>query len=120
MATIGTRLFTWLHGKLVGQDMFGNKYYEARRIDPQMGRKRRWVIYHGMAEPSKIPAHWHGWMHYTTNELPKEEDAKKYAWQKPHQPNLTGTKGRHLPPGHLLKGGNRAKSASGDYEAWTP
>lgn len=120
MATIGTVIFTWLQGKQVGRDEFGNRYFEARREDSAMGRKRRWVIYKGMAEPSKVPAHWHSWLHYTTDRLPEENAARKYPWQKPHLPNLTGTPYRHLPQGNILRGGKHAPSASGDYEAWKP
>jgi NADH:ubiquinone oxidoreductase subunit len=119
MATIGTLLFTWIKGRQVGQDEFGNRYYEARRASAD-GIVKRWVLYRGMAEASKIPPHWHGWMHYTTDKLPAAEDIRRYDWQKPHLPNLTGTQGRYLPPGHLQKGGQRANSASGDYEAWNP
>lgn len=119
MTTIGTSLFTWFKGKQVGEDQFGNRYYEARKANTE-GRKRRWVIYARLAEPSLVPAHWHSWLHYTTDQLPNEESAHRYDWQKPHQPNLTGTSERYLPPGHMAAGGKRAKSASGDYEAWRP
>jgi len=116
-ATIGTRLFTWMHGRFVGRDEFGNRYFEARRAG-KFERRRRWVMYNGLAEPSKVPAHWHGWLHYTL-EAPIPESAKKYRWQKQHQPNLTGTTGRYLPDGHISKTGHRAAAAA-DYEAWQP
>jgi NADH:ubiquinone oxidoreductase subunit len=119
MATIGTRLFTWLKGKYVGSDELGNSYYEARRRNTE-GVKKRWVIYPNLNEPSTVPPHWHLWLHYTTDEVPDNDNARPYFWQKPHRPNMTGTKERYLPPGHLDKGSNRDKSASGDYEAWRP
>lgn len=119
MANIGTRLFTWLHGNQVGKDEFGNRYFMARKASAD-GIKKRWVIYNGEPEASKIPAHWHGWMHYTTDKLPTEGEQKRHIWQKPHQPNLTGTAGRYLPPGHLARGGDRSPSASGDYIPWNP
>ena len=37
--TIGTRLYTWRYGTRVGEDGFGNIYYQTE------GGKRRWVIY---------------------------------------------------------------------------
>lgn len=115
-ATIGTKLFTFLHGRYVGSDEFGNRYYESRRVKKDE-RKRRWVIYKGVVDSSKVPANWHGWLHHTLQApLPQQ---KKYAWQKPHLPNLTGTKGRYLPQGHLSKGGVRAP-ATADYEPWSP
>ena len=35
--TIGTRIFTFFFGKLIGEDDLGNKYYESKN-------KKRWVI----------------------------------------------------------------------------
>ena len=40
-------------------------------------------------------------------------------WEKPHQPNLTGTPGAHRPSGSTLAQGRRPK-ATGDYKAWSP
>jgi len=119
MATIGTRLFTWLKGTQVGSDELGNVYYQSRRKAAD-GTLKRWVIYDGLAEPSKVPARWHRWLHYTADETPAKEGTPRYFWQKPHRPNMTGTMERYLPPGHLDKGGKRDASASGDYEAWKP
>lgn len=108
--TIGTKIFTRLRGRLVGKDEFGNKYYEDKKPTG-----KRWVLFKGMAEPSKVPASWHGWLHGTTD---KVLDGC-YDWQKPHMPNLTGTKNAYFPTGHKKKGGLRSK-ATGDYEAWQP
>ena len=116
--TLGTWLNTLLTGKSVGKDIYGNRYYQARRKNSFNDRKRRWVLYNGKAEPSKVPAEWHNWLHYTTDAVPSSEN-KAYAWQQPHQPNLTGTQGRYLPEGHIAKGGARA-SSSADYTPWSP
>lgn len=116
-ATIGTRIFTFLHGRLIGTDEFGNRYYEARRAKLH-GRNRRWVIYNGKPEPTKVPPHWHGWLHHTL-ERPIPEAAHRYGWQKGHLPNLTGTLMRYLPRGHIEKGGRRAASTA-DYRPWKP
>ncbi len=117
MATIGTRLHTWLCGKHVGTDQFGNRYY-TQRSAPDKGRAKRWVIYKGLAEPSKVPPLWHGWLHYSTDALPDKKH-KAYDWEKEYIPNLTGTAGAYVPPGHIRRGAERDRSAS-DYEAWTP
>jgi NADH:ubiquinone oxidoreductase subunit len=113
---IGTRLFTFLHGRQVGTDAAGNCYYEDKR--PIAGRRtRRWVAYAGAVEASSIPPEWHGWMHYTID-APLPENRRR-AWQKEHLPNVTGTPASYRPPGHDYSGGHRP-AAPGDYQAWTP
>lgn len=113
---LGTRLFTLLKGRRVGADSFGNVYYEERR--PRSGyRVRRWVAYAGPPEASLVPPEWHAWLHYTTD-APLAEQPRR-TWEKPHEPNLTGTPAGYRPPGHDYQGGQRAR-ATGDYEAWTP
>lgn len=117
MTSIGTKLFTWRYGDLVGEDDAGNKYY--REKNPRNAkREKRWVVYPNKVEASAVPPEWHAWLHRYTNEPPKKGD-HRWAWQKPHQPNHTGTALAYRPPGHDLSGGKRA-AASGDYEAWTP
>lgn len=105
--------------KFVGKDAQGNKYYRAK---PRKGYRyeRRWVMYNGAPEATKIPPEWHGWMHHQTNVVP-DSNVKSFRrkWQKPHKPNMTGTANAYRPPGHILKGGKR-DSATGDYESWSP
>lgn len=105
--------------KLVGRDDYGNKYYKAK---PRKGYKhdRRWVMYKGAPEATKVPPEWHGWLHHQTDAVPTEE-AQSYRrkWQKPHRQNMTGTNKAYRPPGHVLSGGKR-DPATGDYEPWTP
>jgi NADH:ubiquinone oxidoreductase subunit len=114
--TITTRIHMAIFGRRVGEDQFGNVYYTEKKA--LKGRRaRRWVLYKGKAEPSKIPPEWHGWMHYTLDA--PLINIKHHAWEKPHLPNLTGTVNAYLPPGHLLKGGHRSPSTS-DYEPWKP
>ena len=115
--TIGTILFTWLRGEFVGKDDQGNRYFQEKKSVPGR-RRRRWVIYNGVAEASRVPPEWHIWLHYTTDTPPTGAAARR-RWEKPHVPNLTGTPGADRPPGHTLGGGKRSK-ATGDYEAWTP
>lgn len=103
----------------MGEDMFGNKYYTAKPR-PGYKRDRRWVMYKGAPDASKVPPEWHGWLHHQTDDFPSN-DAESYRrpWQQPHAPNLTGTNQAYRPPGHILEGGQRDK-ATGDYEAWSP
>jgi len=111
-------LFTWRKGVLVATDPSGNRYYKARR--PRAGRpERRWVVYKGAFEASKVPPEWFGWLHHMDEApLPAESPFHK-PWVKPHAANPTGTAAAYLPPGHPLKGGQRLK-ACGDYEPWQP
>jgi len=119
-ATIGARFTIGRRGVFVGEDHLGNRYYEAKdNSDSYDDRKRRWVIYQGYAEASKVPAEWHGWLHHTFAEPPTLEPLPRRAWEKDHQPNLTGTIYAYRPKGSIARGGER-QAASGDYEAWTP
>ena len=88
--TFGTRLKTIFFGKLVGNDEFGNKYYESKN-------GKRWVIYASAIDASKIPVEWYSWIHFTPNKIEKTHELKKYDWQKPHQSNLTGTNKAYYP-----------------------
>ena len=115
--TIGTKLFTMFNGESVGSDSQGNRYYRGKRRKAGT-REKRWVVYPSKVEASAVPPEWHAWLHRYTSEAPKKGD-HRWAWQKPHQPNHTGTALAYRPPGHDLSGGKRA-AASGDYEAWTP
>ncbi|MBX9977171.1 MAG: NADH:ubiquinone oxidoreductase subunit NDUFA12 [Alphaproteobacteria bacterium] len=108
-------LLTWWRGKLVGQDTYGNRYYQDRR-PPKTGKARRWVIYQGMAEASKVPSDWHGWLHYTCDSPPLA-DVNKAEWQKAHEPNKTGTVHAYKPKGFAKTGKHTPKK---DFEPWDP
>ena len=111
------RLFTYFRGRLVGTDGAGNRYYTLRRPPGRGLRARRWVMFNGPVEASVVPAEWHAWLHFTTDEpIPASE---RKVWQKPHLPNLTGTRLSYRPPGHDYRGGHRPQT-TGDYESWTP
>src|SRR6202140_2517349 len=83
--TFGTQLWTWRFGELVGQDEQGNTYYRTKggKIDPTLGFERRWVVYNGYAEATKIPPSWHGWIHHTVDVAPTEENYVAREWEKP-------------------------------------
>ncbi|MCC7035903.1 MAG: NADH:ubiquinone oxidoreductase subunit NDUFA12 [Alphaproteobacteria bacterium] len=118
LSNIQMLLHTSLHGKFVGKDQLGNKYYKGKARKGSK-RERRWVIYTGDTEASMVPPEWHGWLHSQTDKVPPMENRNRKSWQLPHLPNQTGTAGAYLPPGHTLKGGNRAAS-SADITAWQP
>lgn len=118
-ATLGTLFTVKRLGALVGTDSFGNRYFEARVAKSYDGRKRRWVLYNGYVDASKVPPEWFGWLHYSVDQAPSKSDAPRKAWQKDHMPNLSGTPFAWKPRGSIARGGQRA-SASGDYQAWRP
>ena len=112
---------TWRFGELVGEDEQGNRYYRTagRKIDPTLGFERRWVVYNGYAEATRIPPSWHGWIHHTVDVAPTEENYTPREWAKPHVPNMTGPPNAYRPSGSTLASGRRPK-ATGDYQPWTP
>jgi NADH:ubiquinone oxidoreductase subunit len=119
-ATIGIRFTLGRRGVFIGKDELGNSYYEAKDTsDSYDGRKRRYVVYNGYAEASKVSPDWHGWLHHTFDEPPTVEPLKRQAWERDHIPNLTGTVNAWRPQGSIARSGERQK-ATGDYEAWRP
>ncbi|WP_375593539.1 NADH:ubiquinone oxidoreductase subunit NDUFA12 [Algihabitans albus] len=123
MTSLGTKLFTWMRGDLVGSDDQGNRYFRDKRGPlkraDSLRRERRWVVYAGDVEASRVPPDWHAWLHHTTDEPPPAGGTPRRSWMKEHQPNRTGTELAYRPPGHTLEGGRRDR-ATGDYEAWSP
>lgn len=135
-ATLSTRLYTQRRGLLVGEDATGNKYYtekamaadqkNASRTRPSGSRDdkkaaapkqyRRWVVYDGVAEASKVPPEWYGWLHHVTDEVPSPNDPVR-SWQKSHEENMTGTSGAHRPAGSILAP-HRRRVGTPDYEPW--
>lgn len=124
--TIGTRFYTWRKGGLVGTDGAGNRYYRAKDDSG-----RRWVIYNGLAEASRVPPEWHGWLHHTVDDLPTASGTTYVPreWEKPHQPNLTGTPLAYRPAGSLSKSqtsaadgamGHAPGSTADTYRPWRP
>jgi len=110
--TLGTRFFTWRKGEKVGEDGEGNVYYQ--------NGDRRWVIYNGLTEASRIPAGWHGWIHHRVDTPPSEEDYTARDWELPHQANLTGSPQAYRPKGSIAHAGKAQPATSTDYDAWTP
>ena len=86
-----------MFGKIVGKDEFGNKYYENKK------KTKRWIIYKSEIDASKIPNDWFSWIHFMKNKVEHQHDIKKYKWQKPHSPNLTGTDKAYHPNKKMIK-----------------
>lgn len=125
---LGMLLLTRRRGELVGEDEFGNQYYRQPGGRPAGGgggpgfrNERRWVVYagDGEIEASTVPPGWNGWLKHNLERPPSESPLPSQPWEKEHLPNLSGTAGAYLPPGHENRGGQR-DAAVGDYEAWRP
>ncbi|MCG6902989.1 MAG: NADH:ubiquinone oxidoreductase subunit NDUFA12 [Rhodobacter sp.] len=109
--TLNTQFWTWRKGVGVGEDDQGNRFYETR------DGKRRWVIFNGEAEASRVSPDWHGWLHHTFSEPPTKAALPHKAWEKPHRENLTGTAAAYAPTGSIRRADPAARA---DYEAWQP
>lgn len=117
-ATIGTMIDSALKGEQVGSDVQGNRYFVAKKRHED-GRERRWVIYNGANDASRVPAEWHGWLHGNLEGVPESNLPPPRIWEVDYTPNATGTAQAYRPQGALERGGKRAR-ATGDYEAWSP
>ena len=94
------------------------KTIRAIRSNRNADDSKRWVIFNGEAEASRIGADWHGWLHRTFDEVPSEKPLKRKDWEQPHQENLTGTMLAYAPAGSIRAGGEPKDRR--DYEAWVP
>ncbi|WP_420586518.1 NADH:ubiquinone oxidoreductase subunit NDUFA12 [Ruegeria sp.] len=110
-ATLNTQIYTSRKGVKVGEDNEGNVFY--RTADDS----KRWVIFNGEAEASRIDPDWHGWLHRTWDEPPTDKPLQHKTWEKPHQENLTGTALAYTPAGSLRRADPVERA---DYEAWSP
>jgi NADH:ubiquinone oxidoreductase subunit len=112
------KLYIKSTSSLVGTDKFGNSYYESTKDQDYLGNKKRYVIYQGLEESTKVPAMWHAWLHYLSKEIPADSSAN-FDWQQEHMPNLTGTEYAYFPDGHDKSKGVKPKVSS-DYTPWRP
>jgi NADH:ubiquinone oxidoreductase subunit len=109
--TLGTQIFTWRKGIRVGADEQGNIYYQNKDAS------RRWVIYNGESEASRVSPDWHGWLHFTWKDAPTVKPLHHKPWEAPHRENLTGTVAAYAPAGSIR---HAAPETRRDYEAWQP
>ena len=119
--TWGTYWTTRRHGTLVGTDELGNSYYRGplNVRDPSFKGERRWVVYNGEAEASRVPPGWRGWLTHTYNTPPSEQSYAAREWEKSFVENRTGSMDAYRPQGSAWKLGERP-AATGDYVAWSP
>ena len=55
-ATLGTAIYSWRNGEKVGSDALGNAYFEGKKGG------RRWVMYSGSNDVSRVPPEWYAWL----------------------------------------------------------
>ena len=110
--TYGTQLFTARHGVKVGEDEQGNVYY--RNADDS----KRWVIYNGEIEGSRVPPDWSGWLQRTVAVPPSERPLLHRRWEKPHQENVTAFPALSYKPAGSMR--RETPVVLSDYEAWQP
>lgn len=113
-ATFGTALFSHRHGSAVGKDDAGNQYFQHSK-----NPRRRWVMYDGANDGSRVPPGWQAWLKGTIDELPDKELPPRRPFEQPPLANQTGTFAAFRPGGSLAGQGVRP-AATGDYQAWKP
>lgn len=105
------KIYIKLFYQKVGTDQFGNNYYQTKLKD-NFNRCKRYVIYQGQEDGSKIPPIWHAWLHHINDEA-ITDTSQQYDWQLPHTPNMTGTNLAYKP--------NRPiKTEIAAYQSWKP
>ncbi|MDA9591509.1 NADH-ubiquinone oxidoreductase subunit NDUFA12 family protein [Pelagibacteraceae bacterium] len=108
--TVGTRIWSYLNGYNVGNDNFGNTYMRNKNDS------KRWVLYKGEVDSTKVPPQWNAWLRYTSNDMPIFK--KKYFWERDHIQNQTGTSKSYYPKASVMRDSNGRKKS--EYEKWSP
>jgi NADH:ubiquinone oxidoreductase subunit len=103
---LGTQINTFLFGKKIGEDEFGNIYYINKN-------NKRWVVYYEQNDASSVSPEWQAWLTYTVNNIPKINEYKN-KWQVKHQPNTTGINYIYN------KSIKDKKSEKLSYNSWSP
>ena len=110
----GTEIFSRRNGREAGRDDYGNVYFQHKQ-DPN----RRWVIYDGNNDGSRVPPGWQAWLRGTIDEVPSKSLPPARHFEVKPTPNMTGTLAAFRPDGALGSGKIRPAS-TGDYEPWKP
>ncbi|GMM29215.1 hypothetical protein DAMA08_019310 [Martiniozyma asiatica (nom. inval.)] len=88
-------------GHIVGEDDYGNKFYETTNPE-EIHMRTRWVEYKDWThDMSHIEPGWHYWLAYGTDVAPcnlkPEEKAVRHVVEGVHAVNYTYTKGAFVP-----------------------
>ncbi|XP_076357417.1 NADH dehydrogenase (ubiquinone) B17.2 subunit [Tachypleus tridentatus] len=85
-------------GTLVGVDKYGNKYFENNMY---FYGRNRWVEYSEAVnmdyDGSQVPAEWHLWLHYMTDNSPTKVPTVQHRWMIDHVENKSGTSEAYYP-----------------------
>ena len=85
-------------GECVGEDKFGNKYFYNKYY--MLGRSR-WVEYSPQYghdyDGSHVPAEWHRWLSYISDETPVQQPPIPRKWRIDHIENKSGTNEEFVP-----------------------
>ena len=107
--TIGTRIWSYFNGIVVGEDEHGNRYFSNKKDT------KRWVIYGGDVEATAVNPQWNNWLRFTS--IQKPEQVKTHDWQLEHKSNQTGTSEAYSPQSIF---NNSEEKKKNDYEKWSP
>ena len=107
--TLGTRVWSYFNGVLVGEDNYGNKYFSNKEDS------KRWVIYKDEVEATTVNPEWNNWLRFTSTEKPG--NVAQYDWQIEHKQNQTGTSNSYSPQTIFDKTNLKKKI---DYDKWSP
>jgi len=92
------RMDSMKHGKFVGEDKYGNRYFQNNYY---FYGRNRWVEYNSKVyfdyDGSQIPAEWHNWMHYISDIPPTIQPPITRPWMIDHTENLSGTNKAYVP-----------------------
>lgn len=102
-------IFTLFFGKQVGKDHWGNRYYQSKGF--LAFKAKRWVLFVGSKEPSKVPPHWDMWLKKIIDK--PINNPNKLFWQKERLPNFTGTDLAHNPTKY-----NKTIKSYNNYQPW--
>lgn len=77
-------------GTLVGEDKFGNKYFEDNSY---FMPRNRWVVYPEKVwldyDASQVPPEWHRWLHHIADKPPTIEPPVDHKWILQHTENTS-------------------------------
>lgn len=117
-----------LFGKKVGEDQYKNKYY-VLAFKNYLGKHKRFCLFYGLPEATKVPPNWADWMAHRTNFAPSSSYTPKYSWIMPSLPMLTLSKYKYRQLKHskynsvfdvIPRLNLQNKTGVRSYKAWSP